>query len=122
MSSPNYLRKAWQSLNKTNKNSRGISEETISDFSNSLESNIMDISKRLKARKYLFSEVRPVLIPKSKKNEFRPLRLADISDRLVQKALSMKLEELLSKKYQLDNDCSFAYREGGKVENAIKRW
>lgn len=121
ISSPSYLRKAWIALNKTNKSSRGVSEETIDDFSNSLESNIMEISKRLKSKTYSFSDVRPVLIPKGGKNEFRPLRLAEISDRLVQKALAMKLEELLAKKYKLDNDCSFAYRKGGKVEDAIKK-
>jgi len=121
ISSPLYLKKAWAALNKTNKYSRGLSEESINDFSNNLESNIIEISKQLKAKKYSFNKVRPVLIPKTGKNEFRPLRLADIRDRLVQKALSMKLEELLSNKYHLDNECSFAYRKDGKVENAIKK-
>lgn len=115
-----YLRKAWLKLNKSNKDSRGISEETISDFSNSLESNLLTISTELKARKYVFQSVRPVLISKGV-DEFRPLRLADIRDRLVQKALAMKLEELLAKKYQLDNDCSFGYRSNKNVEDAIKK-
>lgn len=121
ISSPSYLKKAWVSLNKTNKSSRGLSEETIEDFANSLDTNIIEISKKLKSKTYYFSDVRPVLIPKGEKNDFRPLRLAEISDRVVQKALAMKLEELLAEKYKLNNDCSFAYRKGGKVENAIKK-
>lgn len=121
IANPAYLRKAWLKLNKSNKDSRGVSEETIADFSNSLESNLQTISAELKTRKYKFQGVRPVLISKGVKDEFRPLRLADIRDRLVQKALAMKLEELLAIKYQLDNDCSFGYRPGKNVEDAIKK-
>ncbi|RQO64863.1 hypothetical protein DBR43_31785 [Pedobacter sp. KBW06] len=121
ISSPSHLKKAWTKLNKTNKESRGISEETISDFTNNLESNLIEISKRLKAKTYKFSDVRPVLIPKNEKKQFRPLRLSEISDRVVQKALALKLEELLSEKYKLDNPCSFAYRKEGKVEDAVKK-
>jgi len=118
---PAYLRKAWLKLNKSNKDSRGVSEETINDFANSLETNLVTISAELKARKYVFQPVRPVLIGKEKKGEFRPLRLADIRDRLVQKALALKLEELLSSRYQLDNDCSFGYRPDRNVGDAIKK-
>lgn len=121
ISSPSHLKKAWLALNRSNRESRGISSETIDDFSKSLETHIAEISKQLKSKTYLFSDVRPVLIPKPGKSDFRPLRLAEIRDRLVQKALAMKLEELLGEKYKLDNECSFAYRKGGKVEDAIKK-
>ncbi|TKC58534.1 hypothetical protein FBD94_18130 [Pedobacter hiemivivus] len=121
IANPAYLRRAWVKLNKSNKDSRGVSEETIADFSNSLESNLLIISAELKTRKYEFQSVRPVLVSKGVKDEFRPLRLADIRDRLVQKALAMKLEELLAIKYQLDNDCSFGYRPDKNVEDAVKK-
>lgn len=117
----NFLRDAWKNLNKSNTHSRGVSEETINDFKNSLESNLLTISTEIKLRSYKFQSVRPVLISKGVQDEFRPLRLADIRDRLVQKALAMKLEELLAKKYKLDNECSFGYRPKKNVENAIKK-
>lgn len=80
-----------------------MSEETIDDFANSLEGNLLAIRTLLKTGQYAFSSVRPVLIPKTEKDTFRPLRLSEIKDRVVQKALALKLEEILSKKFQLDN-------------------
>lgn len=121
ISAPEHLRKAWKALNKSNPDSRGLSMDTIKDFNNSIEIHITEIRKLLKSRQYKFNDVRPVLIPKKDKGEFRPLRVADISDRLVQKALAMKLEELLSEEYKLNNECSFAYQKDRRVEDAIKK-
>lgn len=121
ISDPAFLKQAWLKLNKSNKDSRGISEETISDFSNNLDSNLQEISRLLKKKQYIFNEVRPVLIPKNEANKFRPLRLSDIRDRVVQKALAIKLNELLAEKYQLNNGCSFAYIKNGRVADAIRK-
>lgn len=96
-----------------------MSEETIDDFANSLEGNLLAIRTLLKTGQYAFSSVRPVLIPKTEKDTFRPLRLSEIKDRVVQKALALKLEEILSKKFQLDNICSYAYLEKKRIDQAI---
>ena len=96
-----------------------MSYETIEEFNNSLDTQIKELSKQLLSKNYKFSSVRAVLIPKKTLGEFRPLRIADIRDRLVQKALSSKLEELLSAKYQLNNPCSYAYQKDRGVEHAI---
>jgi len=119
IASPQYLKESWDKLNKVNKSSRGMSYETIEEFKNTLEIQIQEISKRLLNNTYKFNDVRAVLIPKKIKGEFRPLRIADIKDRLVQKALSNKLEELLSVKFNLDNDCSYAYQKKRGIEHAI---
>lgn len=121
ISTHQHLRKAWEALNKSNPDSRGLSMDTIKDFHHSLEAHITEIRKLLKTGKYKFNEVRPVLIPKNEEGKFRPLRVADISDRLVQKAIAIKLEELVSEKYKLNNDCSFAYQKDRRVEDAIKK-
>ncbi|GAC1427566.1 MAG: hypothetical protein NVS3B13_33080 [Mucilaginibacter sp.] len=119
IASPQYLKESWEKLNKSNKGSRGMSFETIEEFQNTIDTQIKEISKQLLNNTYKFNNVRAVLIPKKNKGEFRPLRIADIRDRLVQKALSNKIEELLSSKYKLDNPCSFAYQEKRGVEKAI---
>ncbi len=121
ISTPKFLKEAWDSLNKSNKNSRGLSYETIIEFKNSIDTQIIEISKLLNANGYKFNGVRAVLIPKKNQGEFRPLRIADIRDRLVQKALSTILANLLSNKYQLDNPCSYAYQEHRGIEDAIKK-
>lgn len=121
IASAQYLKEAWGKLNKSNKVSHGISYETIEEFQNTIDAQIKEISNQLLNNSYKFNEVRAVLIPKKKKGEFRPLRIADIRDRLVQKALANKLEELLSPKYALDNPCSYAYQKDRGVEQAIMK-
>lgn len=119
ISSPSYLKDAWDKLNKSNKDSRGVSSETIKEFQDSLDAHIKEISKQLLSNTYKFNGVRAVLLKKKTPGEYRPLRIADIRDRLVQKALSAKLEDLLSTKYKLNNQCSFAYQKDTGVEKAI---
>lgn len=121
ITTPKYLKDAWNALNRSKSDSRGLSADTIKEFGDNIDVRIAEIRQKLKSGKYQFNDVRPVLISKSEKGKFRPLRISDICDRLVQKAISMKLEELLSEKYQLNNGCSFAYQKGGSVEKAIKK-
>jgi RNA-directed DNA polymerase len=127
ISSYDFLQIAWKSLNKTNKKSRGISSTTIKDFSNNLEFNLKQISQQLLEGSYSFSPVRGVALEKknSKKNseekDYRPLRIGEINDRIVQKALAIKLDGILSYRFTLDNECSFAYRKGKNVQDAISR-
>jgi len=114
------LEAAWNKLNKSNPESRGLSNETISDFKSSLKSHIKQIQLELRSGNFKFGQVKAHLLPKKEKDKFRPLRIGDIKDRLVQKAISLQLERLLSKKYNLDNPCSFAYLEDKGIDKAIK--
>lgn len=124
LSSIDFLKKSWATLNKANKASKGVTDETIEDFSNNLETNLKVISSQISKGKYQFSKVRPVALKKERKNDnetqkYRPLRIAEVRDRLVQKALTNILDEILSGKFDLDNECSFAYRKNRNVEQAI---
>ncbi|MBP6732616.1 MAG: hypothetical protein KA149_11190 [Chitinophagales bacterium] len=121
ISTPQSLRNAWAKLNKTNKESKGLSTETIQEFQNALESNILEVSKQLKSGKFRFSKVRGVVIQKKEPGKYRELRIAEIRDRLVLKAIALELDGLLSDEYALDNDCSFAYRKKRNIEDAIRR-
>lgn len=121
ISSPKYLRKAWGALNKANKNSKGLNNETIEEFQNALETNLLSISKKLKNNTYKFNKVRGVLISKKEKGKFRPLRIADVGDRLVCKAISMKLDLLLTPLFNLNNEASFAYRKNKGIDDAIRK-
>ena len=119
ISEEKFLLNAWDFLNKSNRRSRGLSSETIADFESHLQKNIAFISQQLKQGAYKFSSVRGVLIEKPGKTDKRPLRISEVRDRLVLKAISMKIDEYLKGPYQLDNECSFAYRPARNVEKAI---
>src|SRR4051812_3030732 len=83
ISDEDFLFKAWKKLNKGKKKSRGVSEETIEIFENSLSTNIKTISYQLKKGLYKLSPVRGVLIEKPGKEDKRPLRVPEVRDRLV---------------------------------------
>ena len=66
ISSVESLRLAWAKLEKFNKESHGLTGETIAEFELNKEDKILSISKRLQEGTYQFSPYRAVLIPKSK--------------------------------------------------------
>jgi RNA-directed DNA polymerase len=116
------LRRAWNLLNKQNKYSHGLSNETIEDFSKNPVANLKFIQKDLKSCQYNFSKLRGVTIPKKGKGgKFRPLRIADVRDRVVLKAIANVIEPVLDSEYNLSNEVSFAYRKGRGVREAIRR-
>ena len=79
ISSVESLRLAWAKLEKFNKESHGLTGETIAEFELNKEDKILSISKRLQEGTYQFSPYRAVLIPKSK-GKFRPLQIPEVSD------------------------------------------
>lgn len=114
------LRKAWANLNKSNPDSRGISGVTISTFQVNLDSNLKSIQRKLRKKKYQFSKLRAIAIHKSNK-DIRPLRVAEIKDRVVIKAISNKITPILEKVYPIDNGASFAYRPEQNIKKAFSK-
>lgn len=114
----NHLEEAWRKVNKTNKRSAGYSQLTIADFERHLRDHIEDVSGQLLSNTFSFGKVKGATI-KKKSGKERPLRIPEVRDRLVLKALSLKLEEILTPIYKLDNDCSFAYQSGLSIKDAI---
>src|SRR5690606_1334038 len=105
LSSREHINKAWKSLNKYNRISRGLSGETIDDFESNLESNLQSISDQLKIKKYQFSKSR-VVAAKKQSGGFRPLRIPEIRDRVVLKAIANLVGEKLETEYSLNNEAS----------------
>ena len=118
ISSEKNLLEAWKKLNKSNKTYKGLLNISIRDFEVDLQHKIKRISESLKSGKYKFSKVKGVTIPKSS-GGLRPLRVPEISDRLVHKALAIEFEKLLSEKFKIKNQCSFAYQKDIGLINAI---
>jgi RNA-directed DNA polymerase len=115
------LRRAWESINKSNLASHGISGETIASFGNRLETNLKRVGKELKADKFFFSRLRGVAILKKGSNDFRGLQIAEIRDRVIQKALAGILYRELCPLYNLENSASFAYIRTRGSKQAIAK-
>lgn len=126
ISSYDALKKAWTSLNKSNKLSHGLSGETIKEFADNLDSNLQSIHDRLSKGTYQFSPVRGIAIDKGKADadgnpEYRPIKVQEVRDRVVLKAVANAVGKSLSDKFGLNNAASFAYRRNHGVGDAIAR-
>jgi RNA-directed DNA polymerase len=103
--SQRLLRKAWRALNKSNRFSHGFDNETIQAFTDRLDSNIENISEKLKKREYSFVPLRAKPIPKEGGGT-RILRIPAVKDRLVLTALKIIIAPRFKK---LDRPCSHGY-------------
>ena len=103
LSRKSFIENAWIALNKHNKKSRGISEETIESFAKNLSNNLRTIRKSLRDNTYKFSPLRGVALPKKDKNTYRPLKIPEVKDRVVLKAITMLIQPKLEKKHKLKN-------------------
>ena len=120
ISSVESLRLAWAKLEKFNKESHGLTGETLAEFELNKEDKILSISNRLQEGTYQFSPYRAVLIPKSK-GKFRPLQIPEVSDRVVIKAIAIELEEHFKELLEKSRGLSFAYQKGLGVKEAVEK-
>jgi len=114
------LRRAWALLNKR-PGSRGVDHVTIEDFASNLPGNLRSIEDRLQSGSYSFSPARPVAIRKASGSGKRPLRIPTIEDRVVQKAILLRLEKLPKFRKFQRNPRSFAYQRGRSMKGLVER-
>lgn len=114
------LQHAWDKISKENKYSHGLSGETILDFFANLQSHLQSIGDHLRNGSYKFSPVRAVPIPKPDGSP-RPIKVPEIRDRVVIKAIVELIQPQLAQVYNLNNVASFAYIENRGVKDAIFR-
>jgi len=122
-SSPN-LKKAWKQLNKSNRSSQGLSSMTIENFGRTFDSHRRRLSKELREGSFKFSKVKAIVLKQKKpfgEIKRRPIRVSEIQDRVVQRAIVNIIEPILRKKYQLRNIASFAYLEERDIRKALIR-
>lgn len=118
LSSLDNLRSAWNLLNKENEDSYGPSGITIKEFSENLESNLINISTELKKKSFRFTATRAAIIKKDA-GKFRPLQIPEIRDRVVLKAMAILLEDQLTDLLSKSEGVSFAYQRGKGVREAV---
>ena len=101
------LLEAWRQV-KSNKGAPGMDGKSIGaiEKANKVDEMIDRLQNQLREKRYEFSPVRRVWIPKPKGGE-RPLGIATVEDRVVETAMKIIIEPIFEADF---HNCSYAYR------------
>lgn len=107
---PRVLEKAWREVNR---NARSLSYGTdnirLDEFSAHAQRHLASLRLSIKDGTFNFQDLRAAAIPKSN-GKYRPLQIATIQDRIVQKAIELLIRKKLNDKYNLfNNPVSYAF-------------
>jgi len=109
-----FLRGCYRTLGK--EKAGGIDGMSWHDYGEHLDENLVNLVRRLKAKRYKPLPAKRVYIPKNDK-ETRPLGLPAIEDKIVQKGIARILEAI----YEADfMDCSYGFRPKRSCHQALK--
>jgi RNA-directed DNA polymerase len=111
-----YLDAAWKKV-RANRGSGGIDGETIESFEAKKESELAEVRRLLKERRYRPQPVRRVFIPKPDGRK-RPLGIPTIRDRVVQQTMKDLLEPIFE---EIFLEGSHGYRPGKDAHQAMRK-
>lgn len=115
---PQNLRRAFARV-KANKGAPGVDHVTVEAFERHLEANIEKLSRTLKDGTYRPQAIRRKWIEKAgKRNEYRPLGIPTIRDRVVQTALRQVIEPIFERDFA---EHSFGFRPNRGCKDALRR-
>jgi RNA-directed DNA polymerase len=95
----------------------GVDGISKADYERELQSNLVDLSARLRRMGYRPKPARRVYIPKSNGGQ-RPLGIPSFEDRIVQDRLSRILQAIWEPQFR---DCSYGFRPGRSAHQALSR-
>lgn len=114
------FRQAWEKV-AANQGAAGIDAETIDDFRQNLQTNLLQLRESVANSTYQAHPCKQVLIPKNQ-GSWRELKIPAVRDRIVQQALLNVLAPVWESKFSC---CSFAYRPNLSYLDAVEavaRW
>lgn len=95
---------------------RGVDGRSAEEYAADLEGNLRSLLGRAKSGMYRAPPVRRVYIPKAK-GEMRPLGIPTFEDKVLQRAVTMVLEEVYEQEFL---DCSYGFRRGRSAHQALE--
>jgi len=107
---PRVLNKAWDEVHRNaNSLSKGVDDKTLSAYAAHSQKNLTKLRLDLKKGDFEFSNLRGAALVKPN-GKYRPLKVATIQDRIVQKAIEQLIRKELDNKYSLfNNPVSYAF-------------
>ena len=112
------LNQAFQKV-KANHGCAGVDGVTIHAFENRLDKNLENLEKEISSHTYFPLPLLRILVDKGKgTGETRALSIPTVRDRVAQSAVLLLIEPVLDKEFET---CSFAYRKGRSVKQAVMK-
>jgi group II intron reverse transcriptase/maturase len=95
----------------------GVDGQTADDYMQSLRDNLLSLLDRAKSGTYWAPPVRRVRIPKGTGSETRPLGIATLEDKILQRAVVLVLEPIYEQDFL---PCSYGFRPGRSAHQALQ--
>jgi group II intron reverse transcriptase/maturase len=95
----------------------GVDQVTAEDYEKDLEGNLQSLLDRFKSGRYVAPPVKRVYIPKGDGGK-RPIGIPALEDKILQRAVVMVLTPLYEQDFL---ECSFGFRPGRSVHQALER-
>jgi len=109
-----WMLEAWRRVRKDG--AAGVDGQTAAEYEKNLESNLEDLINRAKSGHYKAPPVKRVYIPKGK-NQFRPIGIPTLEDKILQRAWVMLLEPIFEGAF---SDSSYGFRPKRKAHEALE--
>jgi len=110
------LLEAWEKV-RGNRGAAGLDGQSINNFERHLASNLTLLEEEVRQGTYRQRPLMRVHIPK-KSGGTRALSIPAVRDRVLQTAVALVLTPVFEEQFE---DCSFAYRRGRSVQQAVAR-
>jgi group II intron reverse transcriptase/maturase len=107
------LREAYRRTNKSS--APGCDGVTAADYAEHLDDNLRDLHERLRSGRYIPPPVERTWLPKDDGSQ-RPIGKPTFEDKIVQRAVSMLLEEIYEQDF---HDFSYGFRRGRSPHQAL---
>jgi retron-type reverse transcriptase len=107
---PRVLNKAWKEVKRNARLlSKGIDNTTLEAYAEESQKNLTSLRLRIRDGSFSFSDLKGTAILKPN-GKYRPLKIATIEDRVVQKAIEQLIRKRLNDTYNLfNNPVSYAF-------------
>ena len=110
------LRAAWNEV-ADNRGMSGVDDVSIRRWGRRWEERLVALARDVRANRYKPAKLRVRRIPKKRRDQFRTLRIPTVTDRILQRAVLQVLYRIYEPRFL---DCSFGYRPGRSLRDAVQ--